>query len=393
VNINLGNRSPHIGSTAMNNENIKKEILVKNRSGFWKVAILIGLFVILCAGSATVTYYLFARNITKEKEQQVQIIFQEKEKISNMNKSLEEKLDKLSADYEKIYKDRENIIEQSRRIIQEKNALLNVKADFEKITAEKEKLLKEKEELTQQLDSIIKETKQAQNKYEQELTSAKRQIRTYQDEITEKNKINEELINKTGIRKLEASIQALESDNKALDKQLKEISIERDNSNKQLELNKKEYEKEKLTLQNRYNNLNKKYIDLTKKYQKLVQEQRLLNKKLAEFPSKIVSLANENKKLIKETADMHFNLGLFYFGAQEYKRALPEFERGIKINPQDAEAYYHAGYIYAEHLMNRNKAIEYFNKYLQLSPRGTHSAWVEQYILSWRIWDNKENIE
>ncbi len=387
------NQPPHIGNMTMNNENEKKEVLVKNSGGFRKAAGLIILFVVFCAAGAAATYYFLVRDATQGKDEQVQIMLREKEELSSANKSLEEKLDRLSADYDKIYKDRENIIEQSRRIIQEKNALLNVQTALEEVTEEKEQYLKEKEETAQELDSLISQTKQIKDKYEQELSLAKKQIKTYQEEVAEKNKINEELINKTRVRELEASVKTLKGDNKDLAQKLREIGLEKDKLDRQLEQNKKEYDKEQLTLQKRYDDLSSQYEELTTKYRKLEKEQEVLNKRLAEFPSKIANLAAENKRLVGETADMHYNLGLFYFRKQEYKRALPEFERTIKINPQDAESYYYLGYIYAEYFMKQDKAIEYFDKYVELAPRGIHSAWVNQYILSWRIWDEKENIE
>jgi tetratricopeptide (TPR) repeat protein len=198
---------------------------------------------------------------------------------------------------------------------------------------------------------------------------------------------------KADVKKSEATIKALEKENRDLTQKLKGIQGERDNLIRQLEQDKKEYDTKELASQTRYNELHNMHEELTGKYSKMVQDQETLQKQLNEFPSKITNLAAENKKLVKETSDMHYNLGLFYFEKQEYKRAIPEFERVIKLNPQDPEAYYYLGYIYAEYLAKRDKAIECFNKYLELAPRGTHSNWVKQYILSWNIWDGKEKVE
>ena len=389
-----------VGKTSVQKASPFKNLLnslLKYIIKFRKAEILIASFIILCGASAAFTYYFFVRDvvrdITEEKEQQVQIISDEKEKLDSANKALEAQLAELSADYDRVSRDRKNVIEQSKRIIQERNELLNFKKSFEEVSEEKEKYQKEREETVQKLNSLLKETNQIRSEYEQELAAVKEQIRTYQEEIAEKDKTNKELINKTGIKKLEETIEKLKKTNNDLAGKLKEIDKEKEILNRQLEQNKEEYGKENSTLQKLYNELNNKYIELTAEHQKLEEEEKRLNRKLSQFPSKIVNLANENKKLVKETASMHYNLGVFYFGKQEYKRAIPEFERAIKINAQDADSYYHLGYIYSEYLMDQDKAIKYFNRYLELSPRGVHAAWVRQYILSWHIWEEKERVD
>jgi chromosome segregation ATPase len=375
----------------MNND--EKEILGKSGRNYKKIIGSIILFVLFGAICAGITYYFSAQNITQKKDKQIQGVSQEAEKLDSLNKTLEEKFSKLSADYDRIYKDRENIIEQSRRIIQEKNELLNFKKSFEEVTEEKDKLLKDKQQLSEEVGTLKVQMEQTGEKYGKELAEAKEQIKNYQADIVEKDKVNESLIKKTNIQKLETTIKTLEKENGDLNKKLNVIGEERNNLSKQLEQQNQGYAKKELASQSSYNELLNKYEELAAKHGKTVQEQEALQKQLNEFPSKIGNLAAENKRLVKETSDMHYNLGLFYFEKQEYKRAIPEFERAIKISPQDPESYYYLGYIYAEYFMERDKAIEYFNKYLELAPRGTHSDWVKRYIFSWRIWDKKENIE
>ncbi len=384
-----GNQLLHIEN--MNND--EKEILGKSGRNYKKIIGFIILFILFGAACAGITYYFSTQNITQKKDKQMQGFSQEAEKLNSLNKSLEEKFSKLSADYDRIYKDRENIIEQSKRIIQEKNELLNFKQSFEEATEEKDKLLKEKQQLSKEVETLKAQMGQAKEKYGKEITEAEEQIKNYQADIVEKEKVNESLIKKTNIRKLETTIKTLKNENRDLTKKLNVIGEESNSLSKQLEKQKQEYNKNELASQSRYNKLLNKYEELVAKHGKTVQEQEALQERLDEFPRKIANLAGENKRLVKETSDMHYNLGLFYFEKQEYKRAIPEFERAIKISPQDPESYYYLGYIYAEYFMQREKAIKYFDKYLELAPRGTHSDWVKRYIYSWRIWDKKENIE
>ena len=60
------------------------------------------------------------------------------------------------------------------------------------------------------------------------------------------------------------------------------------------------------------------------------------NKKLAEeirnIPKKFSEIARQNRKLIKETSEMHYNLGVFYTKNKEYDRAVAEFEKVVKAS-------------------------------------------------------------
>ncbi len=90
---------------------------------------------------------------------------------------------------------------------------------------------------------------------------------------------------------------------------------------------------------------------------------------------KYIKLARENKILVKRTALMHYNLGVFYTQNKEYNRAVAEFEKAIELNPEDALAHFNLGFIYAEHFENRPKAIERFNQYLKLAKKVT-KMWI-----------------
>ncbi|HQP10000.1 MAG TPA: tetratricopeptide repeat protein, partial [Candidatus Omnitrophota bacterium] len=76
---------------------------------------------------------------------------------------------------------------------------------------------------------------------------------------------------------------------------------------------------------------------------------------------------------------------------KEYKRAIKEFEKVLELKPDDAYANYNLGYIYAEHLVDREKAIEHFKKYLTYAPNEKDANWVRKYVLTWQTW-YKKNI-
>ena len=47
-----------------------------------------------------------------------------------------------------------------------------------------------------------------------------------------------------------------------------------------------------------------------------------------------------------DLSDRYFNDGLNYYFSQEYPAAVLEFEESIRINPDNAKAYYFIGYAY-----------------------------------------------
>lgn len=64
---------------------------------------------------------------------------------------------------------------------------------------------------------------------------------------------------------------------------------------------------------------------------------------------------------------VHFTLGTFYFGQQEWEAAMGEFEKAIAIDPEYAPPYNHLGYCY-RNLERYEKAETAFKKYAELVP-------------------------
>jgi tetratricopeptide (TPR) repeat protein len=134
--------------------------------------------------------------------------------------------------------------------------------------------------------------------------------------------------------------------------------------------------------------------DYKKRYEQALKKNRILEKKIAQMPKKFAELARENKILIKQTALMHYNLGVFYTENKQYSRAIAEFEKAIELNPDDPYAHYNLGYIYAEYLVSRPKAIEHFRQYLRLAKTGDKDVdWVKKYILTWQTWEGKKPMK
>lgn len=139
--------------------------------------------------------------------------------------------------------------------------------------------------------------------------------------------------------------------------------------------------------------LNTRMKQVQAEYVKLVAEKQELQKVAEGAPGNVARMAKQHERLIRETADMHYNMGVLLSKQKDYAKALKEFQKVIELRPDDADAHYNLGVIYAEHIPNRPKAMDYFRKYLKLNPGAKDAGWVKQYIASWQAWEGKERLQ
>ncbi|UCC96194.1 MAG: tetratricopeptide repeat protein, partial [Candidatus Omnitrophota bacterium] len=152
-------------------------------------------------------------------------------------------------------------------------------------------------------------------------------------------------------------------------------------------------ESQKIALKAESEVYHKQIRQLKRQYQEAVSTNKKLERKLSDVPKKFAEIARENRLLIKETALMHYNLGVFYTEERQYGRAVAEFEKAIELNPDDAYAYFNLGYLYAEHLIDRAKAIKNFRQYLRRAGKNEKEVdWVKRYILTWQAWEEEKPI-
>ncbi|MFH1640381.1 MAG: tetratricopeptide repeat protein, partial [Candidatus Omnitrophota bacterium] len=91
---------------------------------------------------------------------------------------------------------------------------------------------------------------------------------------------------------------------------------------------------------------------------------------------------------------MHYNLGVFYTKNKQYSRAVAELEKAVELNPQDAHAHFNLGYIYAEYVENRSRAVEHFRKYINCADSNDKDMdWAKKYIVTWSSYEAKEPMD
>jgi len=76
-------------------------------------------------------------------------------------------------------------------------------------------------------------------------------------------------------------------------------------------------------------------------------------------------------------------MSVLYAQNHDYQRAIAELNKVIELKPDDGEAYYNLGVIYGEYLNDRKKAIGYFKKYLELSPKDKDADRIRKFILTY----------
>lgn len=191
----------------------------------------------------------------------------------------------------------------------------------------------------------------------------------------------------------EVKQQLTSAQKKSQEKQLKQDLAAQRKEHKELERVLGSAKKELHEVQRREARVKTQLRSLQQEYAKVATDRNRLKRQNTMIPSDVSQLAREHQRLLKETADMHYNLGVLFSQQKQYERAATEFRKVIEMRPDDAESYYNLGVIYAEHLPDRERAIAHFRRYLKINPRARDASWVKQYIASWQAFEAKERLE
>lgn len=283
------------------------------------------------------------------------------EQLTVKEKEDSDKYAELVKQYESVKEDRSNLTAQIKRLTQEQGSI----KELEGVIAE---LKKEKEGTDNNNAALKKEVGT---------------LRASQERLTKERKdliaANKKLIKTAALSELRRKNVALQKDSRTLSGTLNK----KDNTIKKFRQDIDKAKVEKTELASRIKDLEKKYTDAVKKNKRLEGDIR-------NMPQKFSEIARQNKLLSKETAKMHYNLGVFYTKNKEYDRAAMEFKKVIDIDPNDAYAHFNLGYIYAEYIVNRDKAVAEFRQYLLLAKSDDKDVdWVKRYILTWDTYDGK----
>ena len=275
--------------------------------------------------------------------------------------------EELKKAYNALVIDRDNILAQTKNLLQFKEKSIQLEKDIEELSVQNQ-------ELTQEIKTRIAQIQTLQHELE-ELENEQAPLMEERERL--KNSLEKFQIEYRILPETKKKVIALRKENAGLSKSIKQA------------------EREKQRLQEEYFDVHaqseiyrRQLNEFKDRYDQALEKNRDLEKQITKVPQKFAQLARENKILIKQTALMHYNLGVFYTENKQYARAIAEFEKAIELNPDDPYAYYNLGYIYAEYLVDRQKAIEEFRNFLRLSKSDDKDVdWVKKYILTWQTWE------
>jgi tetratricopeptide (TPR) repeat protein len=86
------------------------------------------------------------------------------------------------------------------------------------------------------------------------------------------------------------------------------------------------------------------------------------------------------EKLAKENGLLHYNLGVIYTEKESYAEALKEFEKALELRPDDGYSHYNLGIIYSQYVIDEDKAVDHFKKYLKIAPSDKDADMARKYV-------------
>jgi tetratricopeptide (TPR) repeat protein len=291
---------------------------------------------------------------------------------------------KNTSEYDKIIAERDNLLVQLRNTRGYKDKVQEMENSYKKA-------LLDSEALKQSLEISKNKNMNIEQKYQQQIVSLEEKAADAEAKTAALAAEKETL--KNSLERWEIEYKILPETRKVINK-LEREKKDLQRSNNLMELKFKRMEDERLNQYAQNEISRRQIVDYKKRYEEALAKNRTFEKKLEQLPARFAEISRQNKVLVKETALMHYNLGVFYTKNKEYSRAIAEFEKTIELTPDDPYAHYNLGYIYAEYMVNRPKAIEQFRKFLQLCKTEDNDVdWVKKYILTWETWAGKKPMD
>ncbi|MFH0839250.1 MAG: tetratricopeptide repeat protein [Candidatus Omnitrophota bacterium] len=334
------------------------------------IAAVMGILVI-GEGAGIIYFSNKSQNLSK----QLKVITPVYERLSQEEKKFSTQYDTLVKEHEAVRKeneamkvDRQNLMSQIKELLIYRNRVKECEELMTKITEDINTLQKQKQELESTNLSIQQELAALQQS-ETKMAEERDRLR---EVVAKKEKSNK-------TKELSDKISALQREKNRVDNNLNQTKKENEQLKARVE--KAETHIEQLSAQ---------LADYKKNYDIASKDNKKFEQEIRNMPSKFTEVARQNKILVRQTAEMHYNLGVFYTKNKEYERATAEFEKVIEIDPNHSYAHFNLGYIYAEYLVNRKKAIEHFRHFLRLAKSDDADAdWVKKYILTWETFEGK----
>lgn len=302
--------------------------------------------------------------------------------------------EKLKTENAEVKTDRDNVLKQAKSFLAEKDAISTKLREAQGASTQN----------TDVMDSLRKEVEILKSEAAKERNELEKERSLHQEEIQAREKAAADLEAKNNslAKTLEAytpeKIEQLTEDRNRLEQENRKMATRVLENEKKLTEMKQEItpfqldreEMFKLRSENKELQRRIQYVsELEDRQKQLLRENAENREKLevmkAKFKDAVPGLAKSGRisqKMMRENADMHYNLGTVFLHNKQYKEAIKEYERVLELRPNDSETHYNLGVLYDDYLRDREKALYHYQKYLAINPKSADAKKVETYILS-----------
>ncbi len=306
----------------------------------------------------------------------------------------DDKISQLEKDLATVTADRDNVLKQAKNFLLEKEEAVKKLEESKNVGAqsgvENEAAKKEMEILKSEIEKMKTARAQDAENYKKEKEALESRATEFEAKM---NTLAQTMKDNTPekIQQLNADRNRLEEENKSMSKKMMEnqkLISELKEKAAPFELDREEISR--LRAENKEMQKRMKYVgELEKRQQQLIKENAENREKLevlkAKFKDAVPGLAKAGRisqKMMRENADMHYNLGTIFLNNKQYREAIKEYEQVLELRPNDPETHYNLGVLYDDYQRDRDKALYHYQKYLAVNPKAPDAKKVESYILS-----------
>ena len=305
-----------------------------------------------------------------------------------------------NSEIETLKKDRDNILKQAQAIQKEKEELLKkiqeLRGASSGVENEAKSLKKENEVLAGEVAKLKAAREKDEALHREEKAKLEAQIKEEKDKIDSLTKLREEYTPEKIMQLLEDR-NRLQEENKRMaqrvfeyEKQMQELRREMT----PLELDREElhrFQAENKELQKRLKyvgKLERRQGELIKENKEFREQVEVMKGKFKDAVPGLAKAGRISQKMMRENAEMHYNLGTIFLQNKRYKEAIKEYERVLELQPNDPDTHYNLGILYDDFLKDREKALYHYQKYIAVNPKAPDAKRVETYLLSLEL-ENK----
>jgi len=303
------------------------------------------------------------------------------------------KLKKDFSEFKKKYHDveidRNNVLLQTKLLLADKSKLSELQESFDELKKDNEAITSQKDKLHQENEKLSAERDTGKRNFEK-LKTAYLDIQGKHETLDHENAVLKKALaakvqEAPEFKKLSQEAKGLKSDNAKLNGAIKNLQ---DKLKKALDRMSKIDGRDK-KFSSQIQALMKQVRDLKAENNKLVELNKKVNEVAKMAPDRFRDMAEQNKTLIKETAEMHYNMGVFFTDNHNTLQAVKEFKRALEFDPNNAKVHYNLGYLYAEELGQQDEALAHFNRFLELSPNAKESEAIRSFMLTRQAYGDK----